>query len=50
MPSSGAAGDVIVIASAHVYPVYRDWLEQLLVHLRDPKADIVCVAAISIAC
>lgn len=32
-----ATGDVIVIASAHVYPVYRDWLEQLLVPFRDPK-------------
>ena len=25
-----AAGEFIVIASAHVYPVYRDWLETLL--------------------
>jgi rhamnosyltransferase len=32
-----ATGDIIVIASAHVYPVYRDWLEQLLVPFRDPK-------------
>lgn len=32
-----ATGDIIVIASAHVYPVYRDWIEQLLVPFRDPK-------------
>ena len=35
-----ATGDIIVIASAHVYPVYRDWLEQLLVPFRDPKIAI----------
>jgi len=27
----------IVIASAHVYPVYPDWLEQLLTPLTDPQ-------------
>lgn len=32
-----AMGDYIVIASAHVYPVYRDWLERLLTPLSDEK-------------
>jgi glycosyltransferase involved in cell wall biosynthesis len=31
-----AQGDVIVIASAHVYPVYATWLEQLVSALDDP--------------
>ncbi len=30
-------GDAIVLASAHVYPRYRDWLEQLLAPLGDPR-------------
>ena len=25
-----ANGDIVVVASAHVYPVYRDWLEKLV--------------------
>jgi glycosyltransferase involved in cell wall biosynthesis len=33
----GASGEIIVIASAHVYPVYPDWLERLLVPFCDPK-------------
>ena len=32
-----AQGEFIVIASAHVYPVYRDWLEHLLAPFSDPK-------------
>ena len=32
-----AAGEQIVIASAHVYPVYPDWLEHLLAPLADPQ-------------
>jgi len=28
-------GDIIVIASAHVYPVYPDWLERLLSPFED---------------
>jgi glycosyltransferase involved in cell wall biosynthesis len=32
-----AKGDLIVIASAHVYPTYPDWLEQLLAPLKDPQ-------------
>ena len=31
-----ATGDLIVIASAHVYPVCQDWLEQLLAPFADP--------------
>ena len=32
-----AKSDLIVIASAHVYPVYPDWLERLLVPLEDSQ-------------
>lgn len=32
-----ASGEFIVIASAHVYPVYPDWLEQLLAPFADPQ-------------
>jgi glycosyltransferase involved in cell wall biosynthesis len=32
-----AAGEFIVIASAHVYPVYPDWLESLLLPFEDPQ-------------
>ncbi|MBN2589147.1 MAG: glycosyltransferase family 2 protein, partial [Sedimentisphaerales bacterium] len=32
-----ATTELIVIASAHVYPVYPDWLEKLLAPLEDPK-------------
>lgn len=32
-----AQGDLIVIASAHVYPVYPDWLERLLTPFDDPQ-------------
>ena len=32
-----ATGGLIVIASAHVYPVYQDWLEQLLAPFADPE-------------
>jgi glycosyltransferase involved in cell wall biosynthesis len=31
-----AGGEFIVIASAHVYPVYPDWLEKLLEPFGDP--------------
>ncbi len=36
-----AGGDVIVIASAHVYPLHVDWLEQLLVPFEDSKVSFV---------
>ena len=31
-----ASGEIIVIASAHVYPVYPDWLERLAAAFDDP--------------
>ena len=31
-----ASGELIVMASAHVYPVYPDWLEHLLAPFSDP--------------
>ncbi|MFZ5809309.1 MAG: glycosyltransferase [Chloroflexota bacterium] len=34
---SHAQADVVVIASAHVYPVYPDWLERLLSPFQDPQ-------------
>lgn len=36
-----AKGDVIVIASAHVYPVYIDWLEKLLMPFGDRRVALV---------
>ncbi|MBS1249802.1 MAG: putative glycosyltransferase EpsH [Chloroflexi bacterium] len=36
-----SSADLIVIASAHVYPVYPDWLEQLLAPFVDPKVALV---------
>ena len=32
-----AKGDLVVIASAHVYPVYSDWLVRLLAPFDDPQ-------------
>lgn len=36
-----AQGDFIVLASAHVYPVYRDWLEKLTAPFTDPRTALV---------
>ncbi len=36
-----AQGDIIAIASAHVYPVYKDWLENLIEPFVDPKVALV---------
>ena len=36
-----AQGDIIVIASAHVYPVYPDWLERLITSFGDPHVGLV---------
>ena len=33
---SHATSEYVVIASAHIYPVYPDWLERLLVPFNDP--------------
>lgn len=32
-----ATGDFLVIASAHVYPIYQDWLENLLAPFENPQ-------------
>lgn len=37
---SHANADIVVIASAHVYPVYPDWLERLLEPFEDEKVAI----------
>ena len=36
-----AMGEFIVTASAHIYPVYPDWLEQLLQPFADPQVGLV---------
>lgn len=36
-----ARGELIVAASAHVYPVYHDWLEQLCAPFADPSVALV---------
>ncbi len=36
-----ASHEFIVMASAHVYPVYRDWLENLLAPFDDPQVALV---------
>lgn len=33
-------GEYVVIASAHVYPVYPDWLERLLAPFADPRVGL----------
>ncbi len=35
-----ARSDLVVMASAHVYPVYPDWLEQLLAPFEDPNVGL----------
>ena len=36
-----ASGEFFIIASAHVYPVYTDWLSNLLSPFSDPKVGVV---------
>ena len=36
-----AQGNFVVIASAHVYPLYKDWIEQLLTPFEDPRIGMV---------
>ncbi len=36
-----ARGEFVVAASAHVYPVYRDWLARLLQPFEDPQVALV---------
>ncbi len=38
---AAAHGEVLVVASAHVYPVFPDWLEQLLAPFHDPAVALV---------
>jgi len=37
---AAAAGEFVVIISAHCYPVYPDWLEQLLAPFEDPQVAV----------
>lgn len=37
---AAAGADLAVIASAHVYPVYPDWLERLLAPFADPQVGL----------
>ena len=41
MGCAAATGEFVVIASAHVYPVYQDWIEQLLTAFTDPQVALV---------
>ena len=34
---AAASGDFLVFASAHVYPIYEDWLEKLIKPLEEPR-------------
>jgi glycosyltransferase involved in cell wall biosynthesis len=36
-----AIGEFFVMASAHIYPVYKDWLKKLLILFDDPKVGAV---------
>jgi glycosyltransferase involved in cell wall biosynthesis len=36
-----ASGDVLIFASAHVYPLYPDWLENLVQPFEDPEVALV---------
>jgi len=38
---AAAEKEIIVLASAHVYPVYNDWLEKLLAPFSDPNVGLV---------
>lgn len=38
---AAASGEFVVAASAHVYPVYRDWLTQLLSPFEDARVALV---------
>jgi glycosyltransferase involved in cell wall biosynthesis len=36
-----ASGDILLFASAHVYPLYRDWLELMLAPFEDEQVGLV---------
>jgi rhamnosyltransferase len=38
---AAARGTYLVFASAHVYPVYEDWLERLTSHFQDARVGVV---------
>jgi glycosyltransferase involved in cell wall biosynthesis len=38
---AATTGDIIVLASAHVYPEYDDWLESMLAPFADPRIALV---------
>ena len=37
---AAASGEIIVIASAHVYPVYPDWIEKLVAAFEDHRVAV----------
>lgn len=41
MGCEAARGEIIVVVSAHVYPVYQDWLETLVGPFDDPNVALV---------
>ncbi len=41
MGCAAATGDFLVMASAHVYPLYNDWLEKIIEPFSDPKIGVV---------
>jgi len=41
MGCQAATGEFFVMASAHIYPVYKDWLGKLLIPFDDPKVGAV---------
>ena len=38
---AAARGEFLVVASAHVYPIYRDWLEKLIAPFSDSQVAVV---------
>lgn len=38
---SVASGEILLFASAHIYPVYSDWIENMLYHFKNPEVGIV---------
>jgi rhamnosyltransferase len=38
--AKAASGEFLIFASAHVYPVYDDWLERLVDPFKDPKVAV----------
>ena len=38
---AAARGEFLVMASAHVYPIYRDWLEKLIAPFADERVGLV---------